>query len=117
MLGKVLSGLDGAMLSAGASERKHQRSEATLYITRHMSISELIDRVEESQYFPIIFKETYHWFVYTRQLFVWLISPGVMRATAVEHVAAAVTGVVLWYALMKGEGEHLDHQRTLTVVF
>ena len=37
-VGKMLSGIDGAMLSACATEREHQGSEASLEITLNMEI-------------------------------------------------------------------------------
>ena len=116
VFGEVLCGVDAAVLAAGTSEGEHQRCEAALYVACHVGIGQLVYRLKEGEYLTVILKESYHGFVETCQLLVWLIAPRVVGAAAVEDIAATVSALVLGDALVEREGEHLHHERTLAVI-
>ena len=78
MLSQVLGTIYGTMLTASTAKTEHQRCEATLDITAHMGISQFIYRVEESQDFPIVFKESDDGLVKARQLFIGLVASGIV---------------------------------------
>ena len=98
------------MLPARAAEREHEVGEAALQIAAHVGIGEAIHAVEKYENFPIVFKELNHRLVAAREFFVRLVSPGVVRAAAVEHVAAAVAAFVLRNAFFITETEHAHHE-------
>lgn len=79
------------MLTARATKAEHQTGETALQIAVNVSIGKLIYRVKEGEDFAVGFEEAYHWFVQSRQLFVWLIASWVMGASAVEYIAATVS--------------------------
>ena len=99
MLSEMLGGIDGTMLTTRTAEREHQRGKATLDISAHMGIGEFIDRIEEGQDLTIVFQESDHRLIESRQLFVRLITAGVMGATTVEDIAAAIATLILRDAL------------------
>ena len=43
VLAKMLGTIDRTMLTARTSKAEHQRSESSLYVTAHMSISQPVD--------------------------------------------------------------------------
>ena len=90
MLAQVLGGIHTAVLASGASETEHQRGEATLDITAHMGISQLIHRVKEGEYLAVILKESDYRLVETSEFLIRLITSWIMSAAAVEDVSSAV---------------------------
>ena len=68
MLSKMLGGIDGAMLSARTTEAEHQRGKATLDISAHMVVCQLIDGVEEGKYLTIVLQETDNRLIKSRYL-------------------------------------------------
>ena len=81
-----------------------------------MGISQLIDAVEEGENLTVVFQETDDRLVHTRELFVGLVTTGVMGATAVEHIASAITRLILRNALAVRETVDSHHQRTFAVI-
>ena len=116
MLCQMLGGIDATMLATGTAKAEHERCEAALDITAHMSIGQFIHAVEERQYLTIVLEEADDGFVETGQLLVRLVTARVMRRTAVEDIAAAIAALVLRNALGERETEDAHHQRTLCVV-
>ena len=90
MLCKMLGGIDTAMLTAGTAEREHQRRKATLDITPYMRIGQFVDTIQERKDFTVIFQETDHGLIQSRQLLIRLITAGVMRAAAIEHIPSPI---------------------------
>ena len=117
MLCKMLGTIYGAVLTACASEREHKTGEASLDITCYVGIGKLVNGIEEGEDFSVIFKETDYWLIQACELLVRLVTSRVVSASAIEHISAAVTAIVLWNAFMERETEHLYYQRTLAVVF
>ena len=117
MLCKVLGAIHGAVLTACASEREHKTGEASLDITCYVGVGKLVNGIEEGEDFSVIFKETDYWLIQACELLVRLVTSRVVSASAIEHISAAVTAIILWNALVERETEHLHHQRTLAVVF
>ena len=87
MLAEMLGGIHTAVL---ASETEHQRGEATLDITAHMGISQLIHRVEEGEYLAVILKESDYRLVETSEFLIRLITSWIMSAAAVEDVSSTI---------------------------
>ena len=108
MLGEMLCGINTAMLTAGATKAEHQRRETALDIATHMGIGQLIYRVEEGEYLAVVLEESDYRFVETREFLVWLISSGIMCASAVEDISAAIARGVVGYALAIGEAIYGD---------
>ena len=105
------------MLTTRTAKREHQRREATLYISTHVSISQLIHGIEEGQNFSVVLQETDDGLVESCQLLIGLITAWVMRRTTIEDVATAIAGLVLRNTFSIRETEDTHHQRTLCVVF
>ena len=116
MLSKVLGGIDGTMLTTRTAEREHQRGKATLDISAHVGIGKLIDRIEEGQNLTVILQESDHRLIKSRQLFVRLITAGVMGATTVEDITTTIATLILGDALTIGETIDPHHQRSLGIV-
>ena len=108
MLGEMLCAIHTAMLTTGATEAEHQRGDSSLDVATHMSICQLIYRVEEGEYLTVILKESDYRFVETGEFLVWLISPGVVRTSAVEYISAAIARGVVGDALAIGEAIYGD---------
>ena len=117
MLGEMLCGINTAMLTTGATKAEHQRSESSLDIATHMGIGQFIHRVEEGEYLSVVLKESDYRFVETGEFLVWLISPGVVRTSAVEYISATIARGVVGYALAIGEAIYGDDKRTLAIIF
>ena len=58
VLCQMLGRIDGAMLASRATKGEHQRSEAALDISAHMSIGEFINRIEEGEYLTIVLQKS-----------------------------------------------------------
>ena len=117
MLCKVLGTIHGAVLTACASEREHKTGEASLDISCYVGIGKLVNGIEEGEDFSVILKETDYWLIQACELLVRLVTSRVVSASAIEHISATVTAIILWNALVERETEHLYYQRTLAVVF
>lgn len=100
MLSKMLCRINRAVLATRTAKREHERGEPSLYIPCYMRVSKFIDRIKEGYNLTIIFKESYHRFVNTRQMFIRLITSRVMRTATVKDITTTVTRCILWYALM-----------------
>ena len=117
MLCKMLGTIHGAVLTACASEREHKTGEASLDISCYVGIGKLVNGIEEGEDFSVILKETDYWLIQACELLVRLVTSRVVSASAIEHVSAAVTAIILWNAFVERETEHLYHQRTLAIIF
>ena len=117
MFGEVLGGIHTAVLAPGATKAEHQRRETTLDIATHMCIGQLIHRVEEGEYLAVVLEESDYRFVETREFLVWLISSGIMCASAVEDISAAIARWVVGDTFAIGETIYGNHKRPLAVVF
>ena len=104
----MLCGINTAMLTAGATKAEHQRGESSLDIATHMGIGQFIHRVEEGEYLSVVLKESDYRFVETGEFLVWLISPGVVRTSAVEYISATIARGIVGYALAIGEAIYGD---------
>ena len=117
MLCKVLGTIYGAVLTACASEREHKTGETSLDISCYVGIGKLVNGIEEGEDFSVILKETDYWLIQACEFLVRLITSRVVRASAIEHISAAVTAIIFRNAFVERETEHLYYQRTLAVVF
>ena len=95
----MLGTIDGAVLSACATEGKHQVGEASLKIALYMGIGQAIDAVEEREYLAIVLEEADDGLVEAGELLVGLVATRVVGGAAVEYVAASVATFVLRNAL------------------
>ena len=91
MFSQVLGRIDTSMLTTRAAKREHQRRKATLDITTHMGIGQFVDTVKEGQNFAVILQETDDRLIQSRQLLIRIITSGVMRTTAIEHIPSPIT--------------------------
>ena len=82
-----------------------------------MGIGKFIDAVEERQYLAVVLEETYYRLVESRQLFVWLVTTGIVCAAAVEHIATAIARLVLRNAFAIRKTEDAHHERSLAIIF
>ena len=114
---KMLRAIYASVLSSRASEAEHERSEPSLHVSLYMSVGELIYAVEEGEYLAVVLKESYHGFVESRELFVRLISSGVVCASAIENISTTVFCLVLRYSLSVGKAIDANHEWPLAVVF
>ena len=117
MLGKMLRGIDGAMLSTRAAEREHQRCKTTLHIAAHVSIRQLIDGIEESKNFTIILQEADNWLIKSRQLLVRFVATRVVGAATIEHITAPVARFILGNALAVRETIYPNDKLSLPIIF
>ena len=97
--GEVLGAVYAAMLASRAAKTEHKVGKAPLQIPMDVSLCQAVDTVEEGQYLAIVLQEPYDRFVQPRQLLIGLVATGVVRAAAIEDIAAAVARRVFGYAL------------------
>ena len=116
VLGEVLCTVHTAVLAARTAEAEHQMGEPALYVSRHVLVGQGIYVFQKGDDFAVIFKKADDGFVQARKLFVWFLTPGVVRGTAVEHISSAVTRRVVRYAALVGKAVHGHHQRALAVI-
>ena len=90
----MLGGIHRTVLAARAAEGEHQTGEATLDVTTHMGIGQLIDTVQEGQYLTVIFEEVNDRLVQTRHGLIRVVPTRIMGGTAVEDVPASITGFI-----------------------
>ena len=101
--------IDAAVLSARAAEAEHQVFESAFDVACEMGVGQEINMFQEGEYLTVVFEETYHGFVKTGQGFVFFISSGIVRCTAVEHVSAAVAAHILGDAFLIGKTVNTYH--------
>ena len=77
VLCQMLGRIHATMLTTRTTETEHQRGEATLDITAHMVVCQLIDGVEEGQDLTIILQEADDRLIKSCQLLIRLITSGV----------------------------------------
>ena len=116
VLGQVLRTIDAAMLATRASEAEHQTGETALDVAQNVGIGQLIHALEEGEYLSVILQKADDGFVQSGLVLVRLVSAGVVSASAVEHIAAAIAAGVGRNALAIGEAPHVDHQGTTSVI-
>ena len=110
MFSHMLSGIHGAVLSAGAAKTEHQAAESPLNIALHMGIGQSVHMIQECQYFAIFLQKILYGLVSSGQLFVLFIFARVVNPAAVEHISASVTGIVSRYSFFVGETENFHCQ-------
>ena len=76
-----------------------------------MEVGQPVNTFQEGQYLSIVFQKADDRFVKSSQLLVLLVTPWVMRRTAVKDVASTVAAFVLGNAFLIGEGEDADDKR------
>ena len=116
MLGQMLGTIHATMLTARTAEAEHQVGKAALQVSLDMSVGQLIYTLEEGENLAIILEETDNRFVDTGKFLVRLVSTGVVRATAVEDIAAAIAACILGDTLAERETEDAYHQGALAIV-
>ena len=99
----MLGTIDGAVLTAGATEADLKVGKATFNPTLGMEIDDGIDMREELKYLAVLLKEVDDGTVKTRKCLVLLITSGVVRRTAVKDVTATVARCILRNAFLEGE--------------
>ena len=114
---KMLCRIHTAMLATSASEGKHQAGKPTLDIAGHMCIGKSVDTIEECEDFTIIFQEAYDRLIQSGEFLIWLISSGVVRATTVEDISAAVARFILGDTFSVGEAIYPYHQWAFAIIF
>ena len=110
MLGQMLRAVNGAMLSAGASEADLQVRELSLYEALHVVVHKIIDVVQELRDSPVVLKERDDFLVQSGELTVMLVLARVVDRTAIEDVTASVACRVNRNPFLVGETEDLDFQ-------
>ena len=81
-----------------------------------MSVGQFINRIKESEYLTIVFKESDNRFIESCQLFVWLITTWIVSRTTIEDISSTVTTLIFGDALTVRETINLDSQRSLRSV-
>ena len=99
----MLGTIDGAVLTSGATEADLKVGKATFNPTLGMEIDDGIDVGEELKYLAILLKEVDDGTVKTRKCLVLLITPRIIRRTAVKDITATVAGSVLRYSFLERE--------------
>ena len=98
MLSKMLGRINATMLASCTAKTKHQGGKATLDVSAHMSISQLIDRLQERQNFSVVFQEPDDRLIEPRQLLIGFVATGIMCRSTIEHVTTTITALVSRYA-------------------
>ena len=117
VLCQMLCTVYAAVLTARTAKAEHQTCEAPLDIARHMVVGKGIDMLQEVHDLAVVLKETNHWLVETRQLFIGLVASRIVRGTAVEDIAAAIARRILRDSFLIGKAIHTHDERSLAVVF
>ena len=110
---QMLGRIDRAVLSTRTAKREHQRGEATLDISLHMVIGQPIDTLQERQYLTIVLQEADDRLVQSSHLLIFLVTAGIMRRSAVEHITASVAAFVFRYSFLVGKAENADNEGSL----
>lgn len=110
VMGQMLGTIYRTVLPASASEGEHEVGESAFEVTLHMGIGQLIDTVEECQYFSIVFQEVNYRLVESCKFLVRFVAAGVVCAAAIEHVASTIATEVFGDATLVAEAEDAHHQ-------
>ena len=103
MFCNMLSTIDAAMLASGTAKGYHQMGETSVDESFCMEIDKRIYALEESQDFAVFLKEIDDRLVKSCQALVLFVTSWIVCASAVEHIASAVAGVVLWDSFLERE--------------
>ena len=104
MLRQMFGAIDGSVLASRTAESHLQMFKTALDKPLYMMIHEGIDRLEESEDLAVLLQKIYHRLIQPRQGFVFVILTGIMGASAIKHISAAIAGLVLGNAAFKREG-------------
>lgn len=94
VLGQMFGAIDRAVLSARTTEGYLQMFKTAFEEAFHMMVHQLIHTLQERQDLAVTLQKINDRLVQTRHLFVFVVLTRVMGRTAVEHIPAAVTGLV-----------------------
>ena len=103
MLGELFCAIDGAMLTAGATESDLKVGEVPFKESLDMMVDEPIDRVEESEDLAVFFEEVDNGLVKAGKRLELVVLTGIMRRTAIKDIASSVTTIIVWYSFFEGE--------------
>ena len=103
MLSKGIGAIDAAVLSTRATKGDLEVFEIAFDKALDMMIDKAVNRVQESQYFPILLKEVDDGLVMTGEVFELFILTGVMGAAAVKNIPASVAGSIGGKTFLEGE--------------
>ena len=94
MQGEVLGTIDRTVLPAGTTESDLQVGKIPLNEPLHVVIDQRIDGVQEGKDLTVFLQEINHRLVKSGQLFVLVVLTRIVRRTAVEDIAASITGFI-----------------------
>ncbi len=103
MLRQVLGTIDRTVLSSGTAERDLKIRKITFHKALYVVIHETIDRIQEGEYFSVLFEKINHRLIQSRQGFVLVVFAGVMGRAAVEYITATIARFISRNAPFKGE--------------
>ncbi len=109
MQGQMLGGIHAAVLSAGATECKHQVGESTFHISLHMCVGQMVYTLQETKNLPVFFQETDYRFVQTGQRLILFVTSGIVCGATVEHISSTVPAFIFRYSLPIRETKHTHH--------
>ena len=91
MMCQMFGAIYRTMLASRAAEAHHEACEPAARICLDMRIHDPVDMFKETDYLPVIFKESYYRLVAAGKLLVRLISARIMNGTTVKKVSATVS--------------------------
>ena len=103
MLRQMFGAIDGSVLASRTAESHLQMFKTALDKPLYMMIHEGIDRLKERENLAVLLQKIYHRLIQTRQGFVFVILTGIMGASAIKHISAAIAGPVLGDTALIGE--------------
>ena len=89
--GQMFGAIDRTVLASRAAEAHHEACESAARICLDMRTHDPVNMFKETDYFPVIFEETYHRLVAAGKFLVRLVTSGIMYRTAIEYKASAIT--------------------------
>src|SRR5574344_2673548 len=101
------------MATACASKRDLQMGEATFLESFHMEIHQSIYTLKEGEDFTISLQKINDRLVKTCERFVFIITPRVVSAATVEHIASSIATFIGRYSFLEREGIDLHHEGLL----
>ena len=110
MLCHALCTIDAAVLSACTSERNHEAGEVALDEAFGVEVDERIDVLEETEYLTVFLEEVDDGLVKSCHVLEFFVTAWVVGASAVEHITASMSALVLGHSVLERETEHLDHE-------
>ena len=108
--GQMFGAIDRTVLASRAAEAHHKACEPAARICLDMRVNDPVYMFKETDYLPVIFKESYYRLVAAGKLLVRLIAARIMDRAAVEHISSSVSGHVLRNAFLEGEAVDLDFE-------